>query len=146
MNSPKVASASWSPATQLAEVDAPSPAQVGLNHVDLRLLGAFAAYVADNWQVQGTVYHVDARLHYASSIINDNFGVGYIQAERRFAHDLTGFVRWEDSIAAGDSEYLKLFEEFARIRYVGGVRWDFADAPGAHPAAGQLAHPGRQIR
>jgi hypothetical protein len=110
----------------LAEVDAPSPAQVGLNHVDLRLLGAFAAYVADNWRVQGTVYHVDARLHYASSIINDNFGVGYIQAERRFAHNLTGFVRWEDSISAGDSEYLKLFEEFARIRYVGGVRWDFA--------------------
>jgi hypothetical protein len=111
---------------QLAQVGTPSPAQVGFNHADLRLLGVFGTYAADNWKVQGTLYHADARLYYASSTVNDNFDVGYVQAERRFPYDLTGFLRWEDSIGASDSQYLKLFEEFARIRYIGGVRWDFA--------------------
>ena len=96
--------------------------------------------------MQGTVYHVDARLYYASSIVNDNFDVGYIQAERRFAHDLTGFVRWEDSYGASDSQYLQLFEQFARIRYVGGLRWDFVDRQALTLQLGQLAHPGRHIR
>ena len=113
-------------ADQLAQVGTPSPAQIGLDHVDLRLLGAFGVYAADSWRAQATVYHVDAHLYYESSLINDHFTIGYLQAERRFAHDLTGFVRLEDSAGASDSEYLKLFEEFARIRYVGGVRWDFA--------------------
>jgi hypothetical protein len=113
-------------ADTLAEVGTPSAPQLGLDHVDLRLLGVFGVYAADNWRIQGTFYHVDARLHYVSSIIDDDFSVGYLQAERRFTHDLTGFVRWEDSIGAGDSKYLQLFEQFARIRYVGGVRWDFA--------------------
>ena len=111
---------------RLAEVGTPSPPQLGLDHVDLRLLGAFGVYAADSWRLQGTVYHVDARLYYASATIDDNFTVGYLQAERRFAHELTGFVRWEDSLGAGDSQYLQLFELFARTRYVGGVRWDFA--------------------
>ena len=79
-----------------------------------------------NWKPRRAAYHAEARLYYTSSIVDDNFEVGYIQAERRFPYDLTGFLRWEDSIGASDSQYLKLFEEFARVRYIGGVRWDFA--------------------
>jgi hypothetical protein len=113
-------------ADQLAQVGTPSPAQVGLDHVDLRLLGAFGVYAADSWRAQATVYHVDAHLYYVSGTVNDHFTIGYLQAERRFPHELTGFVRWEDSAGAGNSQYLHLFDEFARIRYVGGMRWDFA--------------------
>lgn len=103
-----------------------TPAQLGFDHSNLKLIGLFGTYAAENWKLQGTLYHADARLYYTSSLVKDNFDVGYVQAERRFKHDLTGFVRWEDSIGTGDSQYLQLFEEFARIRYIGGVRWDFA--------------------
>jgi hypothetical protein len=112
---------------RLAEVGTPSPPQIGLDHINLRLLGAFGVYAADSWRVQGTIYHVDAHLYYVSSIIDDHFTVGYLQAEWRFPHHLTGFVRGEGALGASDSQYLQLFEEFPRTRYLGGVRWDFAD-------------------
>ena len=106
--------------------EAQTPVQVGFDHTDLRLIGVFGTYAGDKWKVMGTFYHADARLYYPTSTISDNFEVGYLQAERRFRHSLTGFVRLEDSIGAGDSRYLKLFNEFVRSRYLGGVRWDFA--------------------
>jgi len=110
---------------KLAWVGTPAtPPQVNFDHADLRLIGLFGTYAGDNWKISGTVYHADARLYYVGSIINDNFDVGYVQAEMRFPHELTGFVRWEDS-SGTDSQYLQLFEEFARIRYIGGLRWDF---------------------
>jgi len=111
---------------EMAEAGTPSPPQVGLDHVNLRLLGVFGTYVAEDWRVQGTFYRADARLYYATGAVNDNFGVGYLQGEWRFARAFTAFVRWEDSVGAGYSQYLKLFEEFAAVRYVGGLRWDFA--------------------
>jgi hypothetical protein len=103
-----------------------TPAQVGLDHVDLRLIGAFGTYAGEKWNLQATLYHADARLHYTTSQVSDNFDVWYLQAERRLPHKLTAFGRWEDSFGTGDSDYLKLFTEFARIRYTAGLRWDFA--------------------
>ena len=57
--------------------------------------------------------------------MNGSFGVGYVEAERRLPHDLTGFLRWEGSDNAGDNAYLKLFPMFVRQRGVIGLRWDF---------------------
>jgi hypothetical protein len=113
-------------ADEMPEVGTPSPPQVGLDHVNLRLAGVFGTYVAEDWKVQGTFYYADARLYYDTGRVDDNFGVGYLQGEYRFGWNLTGFLRWEDSVGAGYSQYLKLFEEFAAVRYVGGLRWDFA--------------------
>jgi len=91
-----------------------SPGLTGLDHVEVRLTGMFATYAGAAWKINATVYNADAHLYYAGSRRKDSFIVGYIQAERRLPHDLTGYVRWEDSSGAADSPYLHLFERFAR--------------------------------
>jgi hypothetical protein len=112
---------------QLAVEGRVSPAEIGLGHVDLRLYGLFGAYAGDGWKVTATLYFADAHLHYPDSVLVDSFGVGYIEAERHFPFELTGFARYEQAAGVGNSTYLRLFEQFARSRYVGGVRWDFAE-------------------
>ena len=111
---------------ELTYIGAPSPAVLGLDHVALRLFGVFGTYASTSWKVLATAYRVDMRLFYTGSQIDDHFSVGYVQAERRFAHDFTAFARLEGSADTGSSAYLKLFQEFARTRQVGGLRWDFA--------------------
>jgi len=104
------------------------PGGVGLDHVDLQLYGAFGAYAGESWKLTGTVYHAEAQLHYPQAASRgDSFWVGYVEAEQRFARDFTGFARYEQSAGVADSPYLRLFEQFARTRYVGGVRWDFLE-------------------
>jgi hypothetical protein len=102
-----------------------SPAQAGFDHVDLTLFGAFGAYAGGSWKVTATIYHAEARLYYATSMVSDHFEVGYVEAERHLPFDLTAFARWEDSARAGSSPYLRLFDEFTRSRHVFGLRWDF---------------------
>jgi hypothetical protein len=111
---------------QLAGMNLTAPAFLGLDHVDLRLIGAFGAYAGNSWKVLGTLYHASAQLYYTGSTVSDHFTVGYLQGERRLSHDLTAFARWEDADGAADSPYLKLFQGFARSRHVLGLRWDFA--------------------
>jgi hypothetical protein len=111
---------------ELTAVDFESPALPGLDHVDLKLFGVFATYAAAPWKVIATLYDANARLFYPASRNNDHFVVGYVQAEHRLAHDLTGFARWEDSSQVASSRYLRLFEQVARSRQVAGLRWDFA--------------------
>jgi hypothetical protein len=104
------------------------PGGTGLDFVDLRLLGGFGAYAGERWKVTGTVYHAEARLrYYALTDRSDSYWVGYVEAEQRFARDFTAFVRLEASAGASDSAYLRLLEQFARNRYLGGVRWDFVN-------------------
>jgi hypothetical protein len=103
-----------------------SPATIGFDHVGLNLVGLFGTYAGASWKVTATVYHADARLYYATSVVADRFIVGYVEAERHLAFDLIAFARWEDSADAGSSPYLRLFDEFARSRKVAGLRWDFA--------------------
>ena len=112
---------------QLAMEGQRAPASIGLDHVDLRLYGVFGAYAGDAWKVTATLYYADAHLYYTGSMIADSFGVGYVEAERHFSNELTGFLRYEEAAGVGNSTYLRLFEQFARTRYVGGVRWDFTD-------------------
>lgn len=111
---------------QLAGVHLTAPAFLGLDHVDLKLLGVFGSYADNSWKLLATLYHASAELYYTGSVVDDHFTVGYAQAERRLSHELTGFVRWEDAVGAADSPYLKLFEGFDRSRHVAGLRWDFA--------------------
>jgi hypothetical protein len=106
------------------------PEQTGnapLDHVDLQLFGAFGAYEGEGWKISGTLYHAEAQLHYLLATRADSFWVGYVEGEQRFARDFTGFARYEQSVGAGDSPYLKLFDQFARQRAVAGVRWDFVE-------------------
>jgi hypothetical protein len=112
---------------QLAASELSLRGRPGLGHVDLRLFGVFGAYAGDAWKVTGTVYYVQAQLHYLGFSVDDSFGVGYLEAERHFPHELTAFARYEESAGVGHSPYLRLYQQFFRSRYVGGVRWDFSE-------------------
>jgi hypothetical protein len=96
-----------------------------LDHVDLKLLGGFAAYASNDWKVLATVYHASTRLIAPLTTRSDGFAVGYVEVERRFAGDFTAFARWEDSANGSDAAYLQLFPAFFRTKHIGGVRWDF---------------------
>ena len=111
---------------ELPTIGLTAPPIPGLDHVDLKLLGGFGIYAAGDFKILATWYH--AWTHLTSPIVTSNsesFGVGYVEAEQRFPHQLTAFARLEESDNAGSSTYLKLFPMFMRQRYVGGVRWDF---------------------
>jgi hypothetical protein len=110
----------------LTAIGSISPAEIGFDHVDLSLLGVFGTYAGTAWKVTGTVYRASAHLYYTASTVDDKFVVGYVEAERRLPFDFTAFARIEGSQGTGSSPYLRLFEEFARSRQVGGLRWDFA--------------------
>jgi hypothetical protein len=100
--------------------------ELPIDQVDLRLYGLFGVYAGESWRVTATAYAVQADIHYlGAGIYDDSFGVGYVQLERRFLRDFTAFGRYEESAGTGNSRYLRLFEQFARQRYVGGLRWDF---------------------
>jgi hypothetical protein len=103
-----------------------SPAEIGFDHVDLTLFGVFGTYAGASWKVTGTVYRASAQLYYTTSVVDDKFVVGYVEAERHLPFDLTMFVRLEGSQGTGSSPYLRLFDEFAHARQVTGLRWDFA--------------------
>ena len=110
---------------ELPAIGLTAPPLPGLDHADLKLLGAFGIYAAADWKILATWYHARANLCSPVSSTGENFGVGYVEAERRLPHDLTGFLRWESSADAGESIYLKLFPMFVRQRNVLGLRWDF---------------------
>jgi hypothetical protein len=76
--------------------------------------------------VTGTVYRASAQLYYTTSVVDDKFVVGYVEAERQLPFDFTVLARIEGSQGTGSSPYLRLFEEFARARQLAGLRWDFA--------------------
>jgi hypothetical protein len=111
----------------LTAVGLKAPPLVALDHVNLKLIGAFGTYAAGDWKVTATVYHADARLYYNTSQKSTQFDVGYVEAERRVLRDFTLYARWEDSYGASGSPYLRLFDRFARTRQVAGLRWDFVD-------------------
>ena len=111
----------------LAVEDLFGPNHQRLDHVDLQLYGAFGTYAWDSWKVTATLYAARAELYYMGSSQRDAFGVGYVEAERHLGYNLTGFLRYEESSNVGNSPYLKLYEQFARTRYVGGLRWDFVN-------------------
>jgi hypothetical protein len=110
---------------ELPTIGLATPPVPGMDHVDLKLLGAFGIYAAGDWKVLGTWYYAKAQLTSPVASQSESFGVGYVEAERRLPHDLTGFLRWEGSADAGQSAYLKLFPMCVRQRNVVGLRWDF---------------------
>jgi hypothetical protein len=110
----------------LNAVDWPANAPIKFDRVDLTLYGVFGTYAGSDWKLTGTWYYALADLHAATPGVDHRFMVGYVQAERTFQHAWTPFVRWEDSVEAGRSRYLSLYDQFARTRHVAGLRWDFA--------------------
>jgi hypothetical protein len=110
---------------ELPAIGLTAPPIPGLDHADLKVLGAFGIYAASNWKVLATWYHVDTQLNSPTASVSGSFGVGYVEAERRLPYELTGFLRWEGSANAGEDAYLKLFPMFVRQRNVIGLRWDF---------------------
>jgi hypothetical protein len=111
----------------LTAVGLEGSAQAALDHVNLKLIGAFGTYAAGDWKATATIYHADTRLYYNTYRGDTRFYVGYLQGERRVLRDFTVYARWEDSYGSGGSPYLRLFEQFARTRQVAGLRWDFVN-------------------
>jgi hypothetical protein len=99
-----------------------------LDRIDLQLYGLFGVYTDDVWRVMATVYAARADVHYfGGADDDDSFGFSYLQVERHFGRNFTGFARVEEAAGVGNSAYLHLFEQFARTRYLGGLRWDFLE-------------------
>jgi len=90
-----------------------------------QVTGMFATYAGAAWKINATVYNARCPPLLCGLPPQGQFHRGYIQAERRLPHDLTGYVRWEDSSGAADSPYLHLFERFARSGAWPGCSWDF---------------------
>ena len=95
------------------------------DHVDLKLLGAYGIYAAGDWKVLATWYHAHTQLNSPLGTLSSNFGTGYVEAERRLAHEFTAFARWEDTTNARECLYLQLFPMTVQERKVLGLRWDF---------------------
>ena len=110
---------------ELPTIGLATPPLPGLDHADLKLLGAFGIYAAADWKILATWYQAYEKLCSPLMCSSGNFGVGYVEAERHLPHDLTGFFRWEESADAGQTNYLKLFPMMVRQRDVIGLRWDF---------------------
>jgi hypothetical protein len=104
----------------------PPNAAFNFDRVDLTLYGVFGTYADTNWKLTGTVYYTLANIHSTTPGVDRRFVIGYVQAERQLQYGLTAFARVEDSSGAGASRYLHLYREFAKTRYVTGLRWDFA--------------------
>jgi hypothetical protein len=110
---------------EIAVVAPPTPMAIGLDHVDLKLVGVFGTYATPSWKIFGTYYYVQSELYFSDRLLDDRFSVAYLQAEKRLGHEFTAFGRIEASIGAGDSPYLHVYQEAGRDKYIGGLRWDF---------------------
>lgn len=94
------------------------------NHIDLELLGAYLAWDRGPWQVQATVYSIRSDFS-GEAGGGDSFVAGYLQVQREFGGAFKVLARFEDSVDAAGSGYLRLFPDFVEQRSVLDLRWDF---------------------
>lgn len=102
----------------------PPPQFATVTHVDQTLLGVFGSFVREPWLVTGVLYSVTAEMVGAEpSDDDDDFLVGYLQAERELPRGLTLFARYEDTSNSSEVAYLRLFPDYVVTRSAIGLRW-----------------------
>lgn len=107
--------------------DAGVAALLQADDVGLNVVGAFVTLDRHDWRLQATWYDIDVDLNSGPQTRHENFGAGYLQAERALPHALRVYGRVETSQKAGASTYLTFQRrEFELRRKLVGLRWDVA--------------------
>jgi len=114
----------------IAVVSDSNPALTDLNVIRQSTLGLFMNWQLDKWRVSSNWMYFDIDMQYASDTINDEFFLGYVQAEYEASEEWTVFGRTEFAASEDDSIYLSLLPGVIAHRQMLGVRWDFADRHG----------------
>lgn len=129
---------------QVAVLDPTIAALFNADGVTLNVAGLFGKLARNDWRLQASLYHVDARLGAGTS--RDSFTAGYLQAERELPHRLTAFARLENSVDASGSRYVQFqAAEFELRRALAGLRWDFARRQALTLEAGHAATLGSRF-
>jgi hypothetical protein len=99
-------------------------------HAILTIYGAYMDWSVSEWRIIGAAYYVNVELDRPTP--DESFISGYAQAERQLPHELTAFVRVEDSARMQRSRYVAQLDEHSADvdltirRQAGGLRWDYA--------------------
>jgi hypothetical protein len=108
-----------------SEIDLVRSAYVGAaDHVDLEVVGLFAAWQHGTSRLDASVYFVRSRFVDDGSE-PDDFTAGYVQYRREFSRGFSVLGRLEGSAHTTDSDYLALFPDFVKQRAVLDLRWEF---------------------
>lgn len=91
-------------------------------------IGLFTNWRWNEWALSSNLMYFDIELQYLSGDVNDDFILGYVQAEYEATENWTLFGRVELGHGEDDSEYLQLLPAVIAHRHMLGVRWDFADS------------------
>lgn len=110
----------------IAVVSESSPALTELNAIRQVTLGLFTNWQWEKWRLSSNWVYFDIDMQYVSGTVNDEFFLGYIQAEYEVSEDWTVFGRTEFGDSEDDSIYLSLLPAVVAHRQMLGVRWDFA--------------------
>lgn len=114
----------------IAVVSDSNPALVDLNAIQQSTFGLFTNWQWDKWRVSSNWVYFDIDMQYGSGTVNDEFFLGYVQAEYEASENWTVFGRTEFGDSEDDSIYLSLLPAVVAHRQMLGVRWDFADRHG----------------
>ncbi len=114
----------------IAVVPDSNPALADLNAIRQVTLGLFTHWQWDKWRVSSNWVYFDIDMQYVSGAVNDEFFLGYVQAEYEASEDWTVFGRTEFGDSEDDSIYLSLLPAVVAHRQMLGVRWDFAKRHG----------------
>jgi hypothetical protein len=105
-----------------------SPNLFDLNSIQQQTLGIFSSWRWKQWLLLTNVVFFDIQMRYNDANVNDEFMLGYVQAEYAATEDWTVFSRVDLALSEDDSAYLKLLPAVIAHRNMLGVRWDFADS------------------
>jgi hypothetical protein len=111
----------------IAVVSESHPSLANLNAIRQATLGVFASWQWDKWRLSSNLMYFDIDMQYGDGTVNDEFLLGYVQAEYEASEEWTVFGRTEFSDSEDDSIYLSLLPGFVAHRQMLGVRWDVAD-------------------
>lgn len=112
-----------------------------LDSVTQKTIGLFANWGWRNWRFASNFVYFDVDLNYPSGDVDDEFLLGYVQAEYQVNDDWTVFGRTEFGDGEDGSTYLRLLPAVIAHRQMLGVRWDFADS---HSLTLEIADTSRQ--
>ena len=114
----------------IAVVSDSSPNLADLNSIKQFTVGFFTNWRWEDWRLSSNWMYFKIDMNYAAGNVDDDFFLGYLQAEYEAAEDWTVFGRVEFGDGEDDSIYLQLLPAVIAHRHMLGVRWDFIDSHG----------------
>jgi len=114
----------------IAVVSDTSPQLLDLNAITQVTFGLFTNWNWQEWRFASNFVYFDIDLMYESGDVDDEFFLGYVQAEYQVTDYWTVFGRTEFGDGEDGSTYLRLLPAVIAHRQMLGVRWDFADSHG----------------